>query len=262
MARTWLPIGPRWQVLEKHAERVPGFAIAGSAVIGNFAFAKLAMVNDLKEAGAVLSANDMIAAIAGDDAARAQLASSQVEVDPHALDLNPPDEEFCVVEADSSQQCAINGIAVGQSAVVHGPPGTGKSQTITNLIATLVGNGKTVLFVAEKRAALEVVQRRLKASGLEHLAMDLHGAELSSEEGNGAGGANARGGKKCSTASRGRCSSAVCGPPSEVECHDQKMHTMSPRSGKTVYDMQGSASAVAGRSADAAAMAWLLNLLP
>ena len=67
-----------------------------------------------------------------------------------------------MVEADSSQQCAIAGIAIGQHAVIHGPPGTGKSQTITNLIATLVANGKRVLFVAEKRAALEVVQQRLE----------------------------------------------------------------------------------------------------
>jgi len=225
--------------LAKRAERIPGFATAGAAVIGNFAFAKLAMVNDLKEAGQVLAASNMIAAIAGDDTARAQLGSSQIDVDPHGLDLNPPDEEFCVVEADSSQQCAINGIAVGQSAVVHGPPGTGKSQTITNLIATLVGNGKTVLFVAEKRAALEVVQRRLKASGLDHLAMDLHGAEIS---------------PKKVMERIARTLAAVRNAPlphaadvhrqfvdrrAKLNGHDQRMHTVSPRSGKTVYAMQG-----------------------
>src|SRR6202041_2901090 len=97
--------------------------------------------------------------------------------DPSCLDTMPPDTEFAVVEADSSQQCAIVGLSAGQSAVVHGPPGTGKSQTITNLIATLAANGKKVLFVAEKRAALEVVMNRLVAVGLDHLAIDLHGAE-------------------------------------------------------------------------------------
>ena len=102
----------------------------------------------------------MVAAIAGDNAARGALGSSQIDIDPHTLDLKPPEQEFCVVEADFSQQCAIAGIAAGQNAVIHGPPGTGKSQTITNLIATLVAEGKTVLFVAEKRAALEVVQQR------------------------------------------------------------------------------------------------------
>ncbi len=89
-----------------------------------------------------LVANDVVAAIAGDAAARAQLGMSQVEVDPKGLDLVPPDLEFAVMEADSSQQTAISGIVAGQSAVIHGPPGTGKSQTITNLIATLAANGR------------------------------------------------------------------------------------------------------------------------
>ena len=96
----------------------------------------------------------MVAAIAGDITARRKLGSIQIETDPTCLDTIPPDGEFAVVEADSSQQCAIAGISAGQSAVVHGPPGTGKSQTITNLIATLTANGKKILFVAEKRAAL------------------------------------------------------------------------------------------------------------
>lgn len=177
------------EMLEPYSERlghfvrvvknVPEFQTDASAVIGNFAFAKMAMVNDLTESAAALLDNQLVAAIAGDSDARADLCSSQVDVDPHCLDSHSPDTEFCVVDADSSQQCAIEGITSGQSAVVHGPPGTGKSQTITNLIATLVSQGKTVLFVAEKRAALEVVQKRLTRSQLGHLAIDLHGAELS-----------------------------------------------------------------------------------
>src|SRR5262249_37258687 len=67
----------------------------------------------------------------------------------------------------------------GQNAVIHGPPGTGKSQTIANLIAGLAATGKRVLFVAEKRAALDVVLRRLEDVGLSHLSIDLHGADLS-----------------------------------------------------------------------------------
>ena len=225
--------------LAAEAKKIPGFATVGSAVIGNFAFAKLAMVNDLKEAGAVLSGNNMIAAIAGDDAARAQLGSSQIEIDPHGLDLNPPDEEFSVVEADSSQQCAINGIAVGQSAVVHGPPGTGKSQTITNLIATLVGNGKTVLFVAEKRAALEVVQRRLKAAGLEHLAMDLHGAELSSKKVMERVARTLAAVRNAAVPHAEDVHRQFVDRRAKLNAHDRKMHTVSARSGRTVYDMQG-----------------------
>lgn len=163
--------------LNNITKSVPDFKADQFAVLGNFSFQKLAMVKDLENHKAELIASDVVAAIAGDDAARRKLGSSQIETDPHSLDAVSPDNEFAVVEADSSQQCAIAGICAGQNAVVHGPPGTGKSQTITNLIATLSAQGKKVLFVAEKRAALEVVMNRLEAVGLDHLAIDLHGAE-------------------------------------------------------------------------------------
>jgi hypothetical protein len=84
-----------------------------------------------------------------------------------------------VLDADSSQQRAIAAVLADQSRVIHGPPGTGKSQTITNLIASLAATGRRILFVAEKKAALEVVKRRLEEVGLGHLAIDLHGADLS-----------------------------------------------------------------------------------
>ena len=102
---------------------------------------------------------------------------SHVDVDPKSLDSVLPPNEFAVMEADSSQQCAISGIVAGQSAVVHGPPGTGKSQTITNLIATLAATGRKVIFMVEKHSALEVVMNRLRSVGLDHVAIDLHGAE-------------------------------------------------------------------------------------
>jgi very-short-patch-repair endonuclease len=79
-----------------------------------------------------------------------------------------------VVDADGSQTIAIETVRAGRSVVVQGPPGTGKSQSITNLIATAVLDGKRVLFVAEKLAALEVVKRRLEAAGLGDLCLELH----------------------------------------------------------------------------------------
>lgn len=135
-------IEPVLELLAVRAGKVPGFNTAPFAVVGNFAFQKLAMVKDLENRFDDLIANDVVAAIAGDNNARAKLSSAHVDVDPKTLDLVPPDLEFAVMEADSSQQTAISGIVAGQSAVVHGPPGTGKSQTITNLIATLAANGK------------------------------------------------------------------------------------------------------------------------
>lgn len=78
------------------------------------------------------------------------------------------------ISADSSQLAAIYEAASGKSFVLHGPPGTGKSQTITNIISNALFHGKRVLFVAEKMAALEVVQKRLATIGLDPFCLELH----------------------------------------------------------------------------------------
>jgi very-short-patch-repair endonuclease len=221
------------------ANKLPGFKAEPFAVLGNFSFQKLAMVRDLENRRAELLTNDVVAAIAGDNAARKKLGGSQIETNPACLDTILPDNEFAVVEADSSQQCAIAGISAGQSAVVHGPPGTGKSQTITNLIATLTANGKKILFVAEKRAALEVVMNRLTAVGLDHLAIDLHGAEQTPK-------------KVMERVARTLTSIREASKPvpevvheqfvdrrNKLNQHDTKMHTVHVPTGQTVYAMQG-----------------------
>jgi len=79
------------------------------------------------------------------------------------------------IAADGSQMEAIAMAEAGRSFVLEGPPGTGKSQTITNLILRLIARGKSVLFVAEKQAALDVVKRRIDALGLTPFVLDLHG---------------------------------------------------------------------------------------
>lgn len=84
------------------------------------------------------------------------------------------DTKHLVVDADSSQVKAIQAAMSGKNLVIQGPPGTGKSQTITNIIAEAIGQGKTVLFVAEKMAALEVVKRRLDKLGLGDACLELH----------------------------------------------------------------------------------------
>src|SRR5262249_16534162 len=166
------------QLYQKTAE-VNGFEVKPSAILGNFAFQKMAMVKDLQERANELAAHDIVAAIAGDKEARTAVSSVQHDLDPKELDRVLPQNEFIVLDADSSQQCAISNVVAGQNGVIHGPPGTGKSQTIANLVATLAATGHRILFVAEKRAALEVVLRRLTGVGLGHLAIDLHGADLS-----------------------------------------------------------------------------------
>lgn len=85
-----------------------------------------------------------------------------------------PAEMVHVVDADSSQTLAIEEVRRGRNLVIQGPPGTGKSQTIANLIAAAVRDGKRVLFVAEKQAALEVVKRRLDGAGIGDVCLELH----------------------------------------------------------------------------------------
>lgn len=167
------------QAFRERTIGVKGFAIQQFAFLSNFSFAKLAMVKDLREYGTELAQNDLVAALAGNMPARESIGSSRQEIKADEIDKVPPEQEYFILDADSSQQRATMAVLAGQSGVIQGPPGTGKSQTIVNLITNLTAKGKRVLFVAEKRAALEVVLNRLNRVGLGHLALDLHGADLS-----------------------------------------------------------------------------------
>ena len=163
-------------LLERAAKHVSGFRVQRRAVIGNFSFQKLAMVKDLEQWGDAMAENDVVAALAGDTDAKVALGRDEPSESVEALDVEPPSAQFLVLEADSSQHLAIKSVLAGKSVVIAGPPGTGKSQTISNLVAELVAQGRRVLFVAEKRAAIDMVKRRLVRAGLEDLLLDLHGA--------------------------------------------------------------------------------------
>jgi very-short-patch-repair endonuclease len=152
------------------AAEVPGFRILRRRVIGTFTYAKLPMVRDLQAAGEVLYDSDVVAAIAGDPEAQELLAAD----DDIEAGLDSPEHDYSVLDADSSQRNAINTVLSGRSLVIHGPPGTGKSQTIANLIAALVARGRKVLFVAEKRAAIDAVLSRLKSVDLGGAVLDIH----------------------------------------------------------------------------------------
>lgn len=111
-----------------------------------------------------------------------RVLSSEGATDTETAATYDADEDFLfrdlelelVDRADSSQSEALQVALAGRNLVVQGPPGTGKSQTITNLIAAAISRGKTVLFVAEKLAALEVVRRRLRELGLGDFCLELH----------------------------------------------------------------------------------------
>jgi len=154
---------------------VPGFAIERRKVIGTFTYAKLPMVRDLEAAGDLLADSDLVAAVAGDPEAQAVVSADLSGTDsaPGAADDDPA-ADFSVLDADSSQRAAIDAALAGRSLVIHGPPGTGKSQTIANLIAAMVARGRKVLFVAEKRAAIDAVLSRMNAVGLGDLVLDIH----------------------------------------------------------------------------------------
>ena len=162
--------------LANQARRVPGFTVEPRLVLANFAYAKLPMVRDLEQSLDELLAHPLIGALAGDEECRELLRQTGPGPDAApTLDDRPLADEFLVLDADSSQIHAINSVIAGQNLVVKGPPGTGKSQSIANLIASLVARGKHVLFVAEKRAAIEAVTKRLNQQGLGDLVLDLHG---------------------------------------------------------------------------------------
>lgn len=156
---------------------IEGLEFAPEVWLGLFSFSKLAMHADLAPerwpATTPLAAHPLLGSLLGTGTA-AFVGAGDAPIDPEQLDKLPPEKSWLVVDADSSQETAVRTALLGRSLVIEGPPGTGKSQTITNLIAEFLAAGKTVLFVAEKAAALEVVQRRLQAVGLDECVLEMH----------------------------------------------------------------------------------------
>ena len=144
-------------------------------VLGFFSFAKFLMYRDLDAANwpefIKLDNHPLIMGLMRDGfPALEGMISEDAQIDQYLT----PAQMLHVVDADSSQTLAIEEVRRGRNLVIQGPPGTGKSQTITNIIASAVAEGKKVLFVSEKMAALEVVQRRMNTIGLGPLCLELH----------------------------------------------------------------------------------------
>ena len=91
-------------------------------------------------------------------------------------------DSYQILDADSSQQEAVLAANNGKDFIISGAPGTGKSQTIANIIAESLANKKKVLFVSEKKTALEVVKKRLESKGLGDYVFELHGTKLNKKE--------------------------------------------------------------------------------
>ncbi|MFK8850067.1 DUF3320 domain-containing protein [Streptomyces sp. Ac-502] len=153
-----------------------GWQVSRRVVLALFASHKESMYQDLLDNEARILNSDLVRAVAlGPKAGLAAERFSFEEIDADRIDeLSPPEDSPLVLDADASQRQAVAAAVAGQSFVLDGPPGTGKSQTITNMIAGLMHAGRSVLFVSEKAAALDVVLDRLKSVGLDSYALPLH----------------------------------------------------------------------------------------
>lgn len=158
----------KWEVIE-------------DAYVGIFSFTKYLMWKDLQDRTEQLKANRVVRHLIdhpGEAFARDEPGAALERLD----DVYRPQDILAPLLSDSSQMKAICAVDAGRDLVLEGPPGTGKSQTITNLIAHSLAKGKTVLFVSEKMAALEVVHRRLDSIGLGPFCLELHSAKAKKAE--------------------------------------------------------------------------------
>ena len=147
--------------------------------LGFFSFSKFLMYRDLDPrnwSDNTLSEHPVLQSVLinGFQEPKPSIDDSVPNIDKY---LNPNDTHH-VLDADSSQTLAIHDVSQGRNLVIQGPPGTGKSQTITNIIAAAIAEGKRVLFVAEKMAALDVVKRKLDGVGLGGACLELHSHKM------------------------------------------------------------------------------------
>lgn len=149
-----------------------GWDVAEESMLGLFSFNKFVMWNDIHTNAEKLKENPILASLMEQRITWQDMVPS---VDARDIDKKLEPLNFAIpVDVDSSQLEAVIESGEGKSFILHGPPGTGKSQTITNMIANALYKGKRVLFVAEKMAALSVVQSRLAKIGLDPFCLELH----------------------------------------------------------------------------------------
>jgi very-short-patch-repair endonuclease len=168
-----LDVASIWRTVSHAVKDIKGWEVTEDVVLSTFSFAKYLMWKDLAERTDQLKSNDVVRHLI--DTPREGYKSEIAFPDTRTLDRDvSPAHTFCPLPADSSQLSAVVAGARGKDFVLIGPPGTGKSQTISNLIAQCLAEGKRVLFVSEKIAALDVVYRRLREVGLGEFCLELH----------------------------------------------------------------------------------------
>ncbi len=152
--------------------REVGWTAEAQVWLSTYSFESLAIYQDLKSLAEIAIGNEVVIALSR----AAALREGSEALGEEVLDSLPTPEQVpvAVLQTDSSQLAALTTARGGRHLVIHGPPGTGKSQTIANLIADAMAQGKKVLFVSAKMAALDVVYNRLTALGLERFCLEAH----------------------------------------------------------------------------------------
>jgi very-short-patch-repair endonuclease len=167
------------QTVDESIRGRDGWRITVEIHLDLFTFSSFVMYRDLDPAAwpgeSTPARHPIIAEIFGNGPQEAPAPAPRSRFPEEEIDTRlPAGAVYHVLDADSSQIAAIEDLKAGMNLVIEGPPGTGKSQTIANLIAEFLANGKTVLFVSEKMAALDVVKRRLDDLGLGTFCLELH----------------------------------------------------------------------------------------
>ncbi|MBS0986240.1 DUF3320 domain-containing protein [Acetobacter thailandicus] len=174
------------EIFRLHLRHIPGWEIRDHVSLTTLSFSKFLMWKDLLERRDQLAANDVASRLLNGVKEESKTGESgpAVGFEGHDdLDTALAEADLvCPMEADSSQLKAVARAAAGENFVLIGPPGTGKSQTIGNIIANTLAQGRTVLFVAEKRTALEVVRARLVKLGIGEFCLDLFSPKTSKME--------------------------------------------------------------------------------
>ncbi|MDI1349850.1 DUF4011 domain-containing protein [Aquabacterium sp.] len=171
-----LDIAKIWKSVSAAIKDIKGWEVSEEVVLSTFSFAKYLMWVDLVQRTDQLRLSPVVKHLI--DTPRDPYPSTTAFPHPRTLDKSfTPQDTFCPLPADSSQLSAVMAAARGKDFVLIGPPGTGKSQTISNLIAQCLAEGKRVLFVSEKIAALDVVYRRLREVGLGEFCLELHSSK-------------------------------------------------------------------------------------
>ncbi|NRD53149.1 DUF4011 domain-containing protein [Corallococcus exiguus] len=224
----------------------PGWALERQVTLTLLSFGRLLMWRDLEpgrwpeasplltspQVRTLLGARDAPETTEGGTPSFAHRRHEIYDLDSPALAAELPP---LITDADSSQHSVLVDVLRGESLVVQGPPGTGKSQTITNLIGAALAAGKTVLFVTQKLAALEVVSRRLQQAGLGDFCLELHSHKTQKQQ--FMDDLRRRMKQRHAAASTGPLVSQVTSAIGVLRAHTERLHQPSGALGLTPHDI-------------------------